>query len=144
MTLGRYQLAAPWMAPFSAVLLVLLAGLGVWILASHTPAETGIPFPYLFGGLWFAALALNGYRLVTCIREIEVRSGDEIELVSWVQRTRLHPREILAVRSLLGRRQRIVIRHQAGTALLAGPFDQFHCFLNELKQANPAVEITGL
>ena len=144
MTIARYRLAAPWVAPCSAVVLVLMAGLGVWMLATHMPPEGGLSFPYLFGGLWFAALALNGYRLVTAVREIEVCEGDDIELVSWVQRTRLHPREILAVRSLLGRRQRIVLRHQGGTAILAGPFDQFHRFLNELKQANPSVEISGL
>lgn len=144
MTISSYRLAAPWVAPFSAVVVVLMAVMGVWILASRMPAEGGDWFPYVFGGLWFFAVALNGYRLVTAVREIEVREGDDIELVSWVQRLRLHPREITAVHSLLGRRQRIVIRHQGGTALLAGPFDQFHRFLSELKQANPAVEISGI
>ena len=144
MTAARYTLAAPWAAPFSAAVLVLMAGFGVWILAVQMPSVAEVSFPYLFGGLWFLALALNGYRLCTAVREIEVREGDEIDLVSWVQRTRLHPREIQTVRGILGRRQRIVVRHAGGTALLAGPFDQFHRFLTELKQANPAVEITGL
>ena len=144
MTIARYRLAWPWMAPFSATLLVLLAGLGVWVLASEPAPADGSPFLYVFGTVWLLALALNGYRLVTGVREIEVHAGDEIEFISWAQRVRLQAREILAVRALPGRARRIVVRHQAGTLTLAGPFDQFHQFLSELKQAQPAVEIAGL
>ena len=143
MTPARYRLAMPWTAPFSALLIVLLAGFGVWVLASRQPGGNET-FPMIFAVVWLAALSLNAYRLCTGVREIEVHGNEEIEFISWVQRTRLHGREILSVRAIPGRWQRIVLRHQAGSLTLAGPFDQFHQFLAELKQVQPAVEIKGL
>jgi hypothetical protein len=98
----------------------------------------------IFAVVWLVSLTLNAYRLCTSVRHIEVHPNDEIDFVSWVQRVRLHPFEIVSVRALPGRWQRIVIRHQGGSLTLAGPFDQFHQFLAELKQAQPAVEIKGL
>lgn len=144
MTITRYRMVTPWSAPLSAALLVLFAGLGVWVLASRPPSDGGPTFLYVFGALWFLALAHNGYRLCTGVREIEVHANDEIEFISWVQQVRLHAREIVSVRALQGRSFRIVVRHQGGSMTLAGPFDQFHQFLAELKQAQPAVEISGL
>jgi|KBSSwiStaDraftv2_1062776.scaffolds.fasta_scaffold154245_4 hypothetical protein len=143
-TMARYRLAMPWTAPFSALLLVLLAGLGVWVLAGRQPGDQGSTFETVFAAVWLFALVVNGYRLCTAVREIEVHEGDDVEFISWVQRVRLHAREILSVRALPGRWQRIVIRHQGGSITLAGPFDQFHQFLAELKQVQPAVEIKGL
>jgi hypothetical protein len=143
-TITRYRLAMPWTAPFSAVLIVLMAGLGIWVLSAHPPAAEGSLFLPVFAGLWFFSLLLQGYRLCTGVREIEVHEGDDVEFISWVQRIRLHAREILSVRALPGRARRIVVRHQGGTVALAGPFDQFHQFLAELKQVQPAVEIVGL
>jgi hypothetical protein len=143
-TITRYRLAMAWTAPFSALLLVVLAGLGVWVLASRQPGSDGSVFEAVFAAVWFFALVVNAYRLCTGVREIEVHENDDVEFVSWVQKVRLHAREILSVRALPGRRQRIVIRHQGGALTLAGPFDQFHQFLAELKQVQPAVEIQGL
>ena len=143
MTITRYRLAMPWTAPFGALLLILLAGFGVWVIASHERGENGL-FPTLFAAFWLVALTVNAWRLCTAVREIQVHENDDVEFISWVQRVRLHAREILSVRAFSGRWQRIVIRHQGGSLLLAGSFDQFHQFLAELKQAQPAVEIRGL
>jgi hypothetical protein len=121
---------------------VLLAGLGIWMLASRPSG--GDLFQVLFATLWFSVVALNAWRLCTAVREIEVHENDEVEFISWVQRVRLHAREILSVRLVPGRAGRIVVRHQAGTLTLAGSFDQFHRLLAELRQAQPAVEISGL
>jgi hypothetical protein len=142
-TVTRYRLVLPWTAAFSAFFTILLAGVGVWVLASRRPAQDQL-FPVIFAALWLVAITLNAWRLCTSVREIEVHENDDVEFVSWVQRVRLHAREIVSIRALPGRWQRIVIRHQSGSLTLAGPFDQFHQFLSELKQVQPAVEIQGL
>lgn len=77
-------------------------------------------------------------------REIVVLEGDEIEFVSSWGRLRVHARDIRSIKVREGRNAGTSIRRGSGTIRLAGALNDFHQFVNELKQVNPGVELVGV
>jgi hypothetical protein len=96
---------------------------------------------------FFAVFALLLYFAVvstlTAAREIVVHEGDEIEFVSRMGRTRISARDIRSVKLRQGRQYQIVVEHSDGKIYLAGAMNDFHQFLTDLQQANPAVRTIG-
>ena len=66
-----------------------------------------------------------------------------LRLVSALERQRIMARDIRAVKVQRGQYAQTLVRHASGTIYLAGAVNDFHQFITELRQANPAVELVG-
>ena len=143
MTITRYCLARPGTVPLGLLAAALMLGLGVWAILSGVGADQPLGYRAPFWAAWFSILLFIAYRQATCAREIVVHENNEVEFVSMLRRVRVPAQAILSVKTTGGEHDHLVVRHQAGAVHLAGPFNEFHQFLTELRRVNPGVEYSG-
>jgi len=143
MTVRRYSLAySQWVLP-GLLVIALMFAIGAWKF--YEQLQAGRPsWPQLaFWAFWFGVLMFAAFRAVTSAREIVVHENDEIEFISALERQRLMARDIRAVQVQQGQYAQTLVRHTSGTIYLAGAMNDFHQFITDLQQANPAVKLVG-
>ena len=143
MTARRYLLAYSQRIAIGLFTVLLMLGVGTWMLYRGVGADQPPWYRLFFWLVWFGILLFGAYRLMSSAREIVVHPGDEIEFVAWFGRRRLLAQNIQSVRVTGGEQSQVVVHHADGKIYLAGAINDFHQFLTELKQANPAVEFVG-
>lgn len=144
MTVRRYSLAeSRRFVGGGAVVALLMTATGAWMFYGWFSRDDR---PWAEGAsivAWLCVLMVLLFQHVTSARAIVVHEGDEIEFVSVVERQRLMARDIRSIRVSSGRSKAIVVRHSSGKIRLAGPMNDFHQFVTELRQAYPGIERVG-
>ena len=143
MTVRRYELAYGGVVWAGVAVVALMFGFGAWMLSRSIRAGELSIVGMTVWVVWFLILLFVGFRTITSAREIVVHEGDDIEFVSALERQRIPARDIRSVKVLRSEYFQTVVNHSSGKVYLAGPMNDFHQFLSDLKQANPAVRSVG-
>ncbi len=123
--------------------MALMAGVGVWMIASGRGGDQPPGYEVPFWSAWFGFLLYGAYGQATSAREILVHENDQVEFVGLLRRIRVPAQEIRSIRSTGGRFDHLVVEYEDGKVHLAGAFDDIHQFLTELSRASPGVRLSG-
>ena len=139
----RYSLAYSQNITTALVFAVFMLVAGGWTIFEASGTDLPRWWLFTFWMLWSSFLLFFAFRTLTSVRAIIVHNNDEIEFVSALDREQLSASHIQSIKVLKGEAQQIVVYHSSGTIYLAGPMNDFHQFLAELKLANPTVVLVG-
>ncbi len=142
MTVRRYEVAYGKSAWVGFAFIVVVLG-SLWTFWKSLGKEQLGSYQVGFWVLWLAIVLFGVFRAVTSAREIIIHEGDEIEFVSRLKRQRIMARDVRLVKVLRGEHSQVVVQHSTGKIYLAGAMNDFHQFVTDLKQANPAVRSIG-
>ena len=144
MTVKRYQLAKETSGYGAILTCVVMAGFGLWMLATGRGGDMPLWYKVPFWTFWFGALGYGVYLQGTAARAIVVHGEDHVEFVSLWRRTSMRASEIRSIRARSGEDSDVVVGHTGGSIRLAGPFNQFHQFVTEISLANPGIQLSGV
>src|SRR5437867_4571847 len=109
MTARQYSLAYSQRVVTGLVTILLMLGVGAWMLYKNVGLAQPLWYRHFFWVVWFGILSFSAYRLITSARAIVVHPGDEIEFVGWLGRQRISAQDIRSVRVTSGQQSQVVV-----------------------------------
>ena len=121
---------------------LMLVGLFLIFLGLFHPIKNGPPW---FVGLFFlVVVTVNGYYYVLSMSHtIVVLENGQIEFISLLRRKSFAVGEIISIKPHGSQIGFLLIKTNAGKIRLLNQFDEFHDFIQRVKNTRPGIEIRG-